>query len=128
MNIPGYAAEASLYKTRRMYRGPTGTFGAGAAPHIITAALDCGDKCALESEVCTLACAVGSGGFGLFVCLLACGVQFADCLSNCPSNGSGGGGLHLCCPYGTTCRCGGKCVPGKGCVGGVCLRPNQECP
>jgi len=45
--------------------------------------------------------------------------------------GGGGGGGPLCCPRGTRCSCGGRCVNLKGggqaCIDGQCLGPNQQC-
>jgi hypothetical protein len=37
------------------------------------------------------------------------------------------GNTRPCCPAGSSCKCGGLCVPGVGCVGGQCLEPGESC-
>jgi hypothetical protein len=144
MSVPGFAAEASLLKTQQAYRGYCGTAGAGAAWGVVPSAPLCGSDCWLGCTIgsgvaCGPACVLGigvcvtSGGIlcelGLGFCLLACGGQVVDCILNCPDcPGGGGGGPPECCQAGTSCRCGGRCVPGRGCIGGRCLRPTEECP
>jgi hypothetical protein len=130
MHMPGYTAEASLYKTRRLYRGRRGTFGVNTN-RSVTAALDCHDECLLKYFACEAGCLIGTSGLGLIFCIGGCAVAAAECGNQCPSDGGGGGGGSLCCPVGTSCRCGGRCVNVNGqlrCVDGMCLRPNQQCP
>ena len=122
MSTPGFAAEASLYKTRQVYRGFGPGLGRDAALNVVPQ-LSCSDTCWVYYGLCLL----GSGGNPLAAA--ACFAGFLFCEVTCPSGGGGGGGGGpLCCPQGTTCRCGGTCVPGKGCVDGVCLGPHQQCP
>src|SRR5262249_37910519 len=37
------------------------------------------------------------------------------------------GGGPACCPFGSSCKCNGRCVPGMGCVDGKCLKPGESC-
>jgi hypothetical protein len=50
----------------------------------------------------------------------------------CAMPGSGGGiPIPRCCPLGTECRCGGRCVTQADgsveCVHGECLTPTERC-
>src|SRR5262245_45478229 len=128
MNVPGFTSEASLYKTSQSYRGPRSRpAGDAASSTVVTLQLDCSDKCALTWQLCNLGCAFASSWLLPF-CLAGCGVRFGICLDDCPDGGGGGGGQPSCCPPGKSCKCGGTCVPGMGCVDGVCLGPKQVCP
>jgi hypothetical protein len=134
MAQPGFTAEISVYRTSRWYRFASG----GGFLHDASAAVvpqDCGW---FQEAVCagfiaegTLLCA-GLCTAGPAACLVCwagfLGWAYDLCKDCIPSGGGGGGRSDFCCPLGTNCRCGGKCVPGEGCVGGKCLRPNQECP
>jgi hypothetical protein len=134
MRIPGYSAAATLYPARRVYRGHSGAGGAALAA-LIPAQSDCG--CGTSYAECLGAAVVGcifSAGLGCGVGVGVCIAKYAYCLATCNSGGGdgggagGGGGLPApCCGYGRTCRCGGKCVPGRGCLGGSCLLPNEVC-
>ena len=134
MNMPGFTAGLSAYKTRNPYRLATsGSFQhdgeASVVPQdcglfeevvcgglIVEGALLCAGLCVAGPEAC-IACWAAALGYAYSLC--------KDCI---PRSSGGGGGSPSCCPIGATCRCGGKCVPGRGCIGGTCLRPNQECP
>jgi hypothetical protein len=130
MGLPGYAAEASLYRTSRSYRGARRGPAGDSGLTVVAQQIDCSGLCAIKWQLCNIGCATGSGPL-VFLCLAACGVAFGLCLNDCPSGG-GGGGVPRCCPPGRTCRCGGRCVTNPNgtisCVGGECLTPNQQCP
>jgi hypothetical protein len=111
MRMPGFGAEASLGKTRQVYRRyrSEGQPATGVFP-----ASWCLEKCQEANDFCRGICDVGD----------ALGYLFGG-------GDDGGSGGPRCCPVGETCRCGGSCQTLDGvlqCVGGVCLRPNQECP
>jgi len=143
MSVPGFAAEASLYRSRRVYSGYVGaerSDGTSIEPSI---AQLCGTQCyeaclglvgATQCLACWAAAETCSGfwcWFAYAACLLVCGGQTVDCLLNCPEcGGSGSGGPPECCGEGRTCSCGGRCVPFEGgyrCVGGTCLGPHERC-
>jgi len=131
MNMPGFAAEASIYKTRISYRGRCSVLsparlGAGMVPQQIS----CEENCQVQGAACVGAAVVGCPFWAVPICLTLCGIAFASCLDSCPSGGGGGGPPPPppCCPLGRSCRCGGRCEPGRGCVGGVCLGPREQCP
>jgi len=149
MNMPGYAAEASLYRTNSHYAAAR---GGGFLSNGTTSVLPqgcgwleggiCGTFIAASTAACIALCLDG-GPIACAGCwTTALGPLFGLCKDCIPAwmralidefesgggGGGGGSGPPLCCPIGRSCRCGGKCVPGQGCVDGVCLRPNQECP
>jgi hypothetical protein len=130
MAVPGYAADASLYRTSGYYRGASSGPAGDVGLTVVTQQVDCDALCAIKWQACNIGCAI-SGGIFLPFCLAGCLVSFTSCLNDCP-NGGGGGGAPRCCPVGRTCRCGGRCVTNPNgtisCVDGVCLTPNQECP
>jgi hypothetical protein len=130
MALPGYAAEASLYRTSRSYRGASG-LADDSSLAVVAQQISCEASCAIRWQLCNIGCAVGTGPLVL-LCLAACGASLGFCLGGCPSGGGGGGGVPQCCPPGRTCRCGGRCVTNPNgtisCVGGQCLTPNQQCP
>jgi hypothetical protein len=157
MNLPGFTAESSAYRTHNHYRSTAGgSFlgdeGAGVIPQGCgwLEGILCGALIATGTVVCTASClaSVEAGGFPCWACWSAFLVGSAaacwDCIpawmqsiinefeSGGGDGGSGGGGggnppPAPCCPINTTCRCGGRCVPGKGCVGGKCLRSTEVC-
>ena len=113
MILPGFTADASLYRTMNLYRsGPLANTLIGPGEGLVSLQLDCGLSCAATWTVCNVGCALSLDPF----CLVGCGVNFVDCLENCSSGGGGGGGPPSCCPPGKSCQCGGRCVPGKGCM------------
>lgn len=135
MSIPGFSGEGSIYKTNSLYRHVAGAIfpsdgstsvvpqGCGWFEQVVCGGfigegiLLCGALCVGGPEAC-LACWAGVLGGAYDLC--------KGCIP--ASGGGGGGGPALCCPLGASCRCGGRCVPGQGCVDGVCLRQNQRCP
>jgi hypothetical protein len=122
MAIPGYSAEASLYKTTRLYRGYSGVAGVDAGPNVVAQQIDCSLGCALKWQACNIGCAVGSGPF-LPLCLAGCGVQFALCLNSCPSNGGPPPPPPGDCPRGQ--RCCERDVNGQ-CT--LCVPAGAQCP
>ena len=151
MGLPSFTGEASLYKTGQFYRGYSGAAGGDAARGVVLSAVcgtDCFALCGLVAGGATAGCIVSLlaalaapppvdlvlAGVAFGVCeALGVGVSAIACALNCPScpDGGGGGAPPECCPFGRTCRCGGKCVNVNGqlrCVDGVCLGPNQRCP
>jgi hypothetical protein len=122
MTLPGYAADASLYRTSRSYRGSSGGSARLAGPAVVAQQLDCHTSCALRWELCNLGCAVGTGPLVL-LCLAACGASFGLCLNACPPTGGGGGGPTPECGIGRRC-CErdetGRCT--------LCVPNNAVCP
>jgi hypothetical protein len=108
MNMPGFAAESSLYKTAQVYRGYSGV--ASSAGGLAPAQQSCGFSCILGCAIAGGGCAegcltaflgtstanpleAGIAGTVLVACLLAnCGLALGDCIFNCPG-----------CDYCTTC-------------------------
>jgi hypothetical protein len=126
MALPGYAAEASLYRTSRSYRGASGGPADDSGLAVTAQQIACDDLCAIKWQVCNIGCAI-SGGILLPFCLAGCGVAFGLCLDDCPSGGGGGGGgggTSGCCPAGR--RCCGSCASGK--CDDACIGPGQSCP
>ena len=120
MSIPTFAAEASLYKSTRLYRGYGGRTRLDTASNVVAAASDCEIACGVADATCLAAC-TASGPFTP-LCWAGCQVATVLCLSRC----QGGGGDPSCCPPGTTCSCGGHCFSGL-CTG-ICLPPGAACP
>jgi len=123
MKLPGFEAEASLYKSGQAYRGTAQGVSNAAA---VVPALSCGFDCFGNFLICNAEC-----GFIDPFCDAGCVIKYALCLSGCSSiGGGGGGGGGSCCPPGSACSCGGRCVSVDGelrCVGGVCLRRGESC-
>ena len=71
MIIPGFTAEASVYRTTRSYRATTGGPLGLTAPSI-TPQLDCSSKCTAAYTLCLLGCP-GAGGLCIPECFLAFG-------------------------------------------------------
>lgn len=139
-NMPGFAAKASLFKTRTLYRG-YGATGFDMASTVVPADAnyDCTNSCLgwadAGAALCVVIAGTVGGPGGSFGCLAADALAAVKCLTACPpptNGGGGGGGGPQCCPRGTRCSCGGRCVNLKGggqaCTDGVCLGPNQQCP
>jgi hypothetical protein len=156
MNLPGFTAEAAVYKTPNLYRLSAGGAFLGDGNTNVTPqgcdwvdALVCGTVIAIGTVVCTASCLASpaAGGIPCWACWTAfLGGSSAACWDCIPAwmqaiindlgsgggggnggGGGGGGGTYTCCPIGRSCRCGGRCVPGRGCVGGTCLGPKEEC-
>ena len=125
MMIPGFAAEASLYRTTQSYRmRSSGSFGPTASS--ITPQLDCSSKCTAEYTACLAGC-VFTGG----ACVPGCFAAFALCQDGCSDSGGGGGGPgpnpRCGCPVGTVCQ--GGCIkePGVGLIcGGDCVSTRRR--
>jgi hypothetical protein len=155
MNMPGFAAEASLYHTNNHYRLAAG--GPFLSGNGITTVIPqgcgwgktilCGAGVAFGGAVCVGICLDPLlGPAPCYVCWATAlpGSLLAFCKDCIPGwmraiidafesgGGDGGGGADLCCPVNQTCKCGGKCVRDPNgrlsCVGGVCLHHLQECP
>jgi hypothetical protein len=136
MNIPGYAAERSLYRTARAYGGRYGASGASANPYIVPQG-DCG--CGIAFTECIAACIVASIFGGGPACLLGCAVKAAICNAGCSGGdggggggGFGGGGGPCNCAVGQKCcgQCRVQVVAGRHqpVCGGGCVWSGQECP
>ena len=108
MNIPGFAAQASLYKSGQAYWGLGG--GGNTAPRVV-AALLCEPGCALDVGLCVLGCIPDLNP----ICVTTCVVAGVKCLNGCGGGGGAGGGAKGCCPIGK--KCCGQChrVPERGC-------------
>jgi hypothetical protein len=138
MYVPGYTADASLYRSARMYRPFNSvklTQATAAAPRLTLAQVsgtDCIALCQAVEASCAVACLWA--GPGLPACEVACAVADTACVLLCPpgpADGGGGfgGGPRRCCPPGT--RCCGACVPlpSKGFqCDDVCVGPHESCP
>lgn len=125
MNMPAFTAEASLYMGGGSYCGNIRASRVGAATAIVPQQdSGCTVLCA-DWIGCTNTCGAWPPGFGNAQCWLDCLRPSTDCLQGCFPPPP-----QQCCPFGTTCRCGGECVMVNGrlrCVGGECLRRNQVC-
>jgi hypothetical protein len=133
MTLPGYTAEASLYRTSVHYRGKhhagrQGYGNLGVAPQA------CSGFKVLVCNPAILACNLCLAFFPSVPLVLGCyaaclGGLYAycgDCLDliDVPSNGGGGSGGGGCCPRGR--RCCGSCASGT--CDDVCVGPGQSCP
>jgi hypothetical protein len=133
-SLPGFAAETTLYRTNRQYRALAGnsqSTALGVLPADATG--DCLLGCAALLPFGVVGCGfigVLFGPIGLGVCGTLLGGAFAACALGC--NAVRPPPPPECCPVGSTCSCGGQCMPlaggGQVCVGGLCLRPGEECP
>jgi hypothetical protein len=56
MAIPGYAAEASLYKTTRLYRGYSGVAGVEEGPNVVAQQIGCEAACRASFAICLNGC------------------------------------------------------------------------
>jgi hypothetical protein len=129
MNTPGFAAEASLYKTRQSYYGPhSRPAGDGDSTIVPQQSTSCLNRCFDELSACSLRC-LGIGGSGSFLCSAGCLSQYFSCEDDC---GGGGGGPPppppppQCCPRNRP-RCCGTCPPGGRCTG-ECIPLGASCP
>ena len=122
MCLPGFAAEASFFKNRNVYRGHSAAVH--TAPSVL-AASSCTDVCDLGKDVCEAAC-----GFDA-LCIAGCFLGSTLCQALCSDAGgtglSGWPGSGLCCPSGT--KCCGQCVKRGGArlCDGFCVARNQPC-
>jgi hypothetical protein len=153
MNMPSFTAEASLYQTNNHFQSAGGNFPSDGNTTVTPQACGwikggiCGTVIAGGIVVCTASCLASAelGGFPCYLCWAGfLGAAYGYCKDCIPAwmralidsseggGGGGGSGPPTCCPRGTTCKCGGRCVTNSNgtisCVGGTCLRPNQQCP
>jgi hypothetical protein len=122
MNIPGFAAEASLYPSWGLYRHSGGSRGLSSISKVVAADAhdDCVRNAVLLAEGEIVATALLTGGFGL-VALGEIVAEAAITISHCPPPSGGGGGT----PVGTGKRCcerddNGRCT--------FYVSKNQVCP
>lgn len=127
MNMPGFDAEMSLYKTEKLYRGCFSGVSSINTRASLVPQLTCSEKCLIKFSACNLACVLGGGPL-VPVCFAGCYSSFNDCSSGCSSGGGVGGTPHPCCPPGTRCCGGCTKVPGQGLVcEGDCVGAGEEC-
>jgi hypothetical protein len=99
MNVPGFAAEASLYRTRQAYHGSNLAADVAQVGGVVPSQI-CGQDCYLACASVAGACGIGcftslltpgtfvfpeGAGVLLAACLsLVCGFSLGGCLLNCP--------------------------------------------
>jgi hypothetical protein len=134
MSIPTFTAEASLYKSPRLYRGHSGRTkpDIGSSIRAADAASSCDAGCAFEAAAGLTICLAGVAWWNPFAaaaCIVTAAAYAIECEDSCESsggNGGGGGGgsgppKGPCnCPVGT--KCCGRCE-----VQMVGLKPVQIC-
>jgi hypothetical protein len=136
MNMPGFMAEASLYKNSARYRN-TNYVGRSSNGSAAVIPQTCSASKVIFCNPLINAC---FGCFaipylpGALACFAGClGGAFAYCwdcidLIDLPDNGGVGGTPHPCCPPGTRCCGGCTKVPGQGLIcEGDCIAPGEEC-
>jgi hypothetical protein len=125
MGLPGYtAAEASLYRTTRVYWRVAAAPGGYAGPNVVAQDQgSCSNLCAGRWALCNVLCAE-TGPFLLPFCLGACFWDFTSCLNGCPPDSGEPPPPTGCCPPGRSCC--GSCASGK--CDDVCIGPGQSCP
>jgi hypothetical protein len=151
MNLPGFTAEAGVYRTNNHYRlAAGGTFLGGAKTTAVPQGcglfqgIFCGAVIALGSAACLAFCLSGPAPcFGCWTIEL--GGLYESCKDCIPAwmkalidefeggggsggGGGGGGGGSTCCPPGK--RCCGTCVKVAGGTkcDDVCVGLHQVCP
>jgi hypothetical protein len=124
MSLPGFAAEAALYKSGRAYGGCTGPY----APPGVLAAISCSDVCDVQKDICGAVCGFNIG------CLAACAAIWLFCKAACSGGGGTGigGWANPCCPPGEKCcgHCGTTVVNNRHypfCYG-ECVGLHEACP
>ena len=150
MQVPGFTAEACMYRTPNLYRSSAaagiardGNAGVLLQDCGIGRGILCGTLIATGAAACTALCFGGPapcatcwlaylGGLFQFChdCIPEWMKDLIDEFESGGGGGGGGGGGSRCCPVGTACRCGGRCVKvggGSECTG-ECLKPHQVCP
>ena len=147
MNLPGFTAEASVYKTRRHYRVACTPHvlvdGRGVLPHRIEQKI----YPAFQDQNCLNDCLQNCGsvcvGSDKGSCIRICARENAACRISCEIPGNppnGGGGMTACAPGLINCSglcvdasvdpsncggCGVMCPTGSPCCGGGC---GTSCP
>ncbi len=142
MNMPGFTAETSLYKTVNRYvQSAYGVALSDGSPTVIPQG-DCPwwkfGGCIFAVGACTAGCVATGPGFavclglclgaaGAIGCIACAGLSAADeAAARQAANGvgGGGGGGGGCCPPGR--RCCGSCASGQ--CDDICIGPGQSCP
>lgn len=127
MNVPGFTAESSVYKTRAIYHGTyrnpqNDGFGVAAQEF-----LDCWSMCNLKATICSGGC-IASGGWLAPFCLIGCAIANYSCTSDCNSNENGhtppSCSTRYCPPLGEQ-DC---CHPDYHCCEGHCYPDYMDCP
>lgn len=141
MNLPGFTAQASLYRTSNRYRSSGSEFSGLPSTQSVVAAYHpgpstqqrcnmCLQSCAFERDSCLSFVDTWISWWNLPVALLLyadCIDQAADCRDQCANPP-----LGACCPK----TCGplnpsepgeGCCDTGDSCCGGTCCPPNLVC-
>ena len=101
MIIPGFTAEASVYRTTQSYRATTGG-SLGLTASSVTPQLNCSSKCTAEYTACLAGCLFAGGA-----CIPGCFLAFGLCQDGCGSGGGSGGpgpNPRCGCPAGTVCK------------------------
>jgi hypothetical protein len=148
MNMPGFAAPASLYRTSATYYGSL--TAATTTQGRITAQFDwCGLKCEAQYAGCVYGCT--HTGPGAVICAAACVWKTAKCFGDCDSspppciNPTSCTSMFECCqdhfcidrqciPCGRSrqTRCSGPggtpCCTGYHCCGIGCYPDSMQCP
>ena len=138
MKTPGFSAETSIYQADNHYRSAAhGSFLSNGNATItpqgcgVLNSLFCAGFIGICTPLCIASCAIDTASCAacFALCLGGTYLTCKDCIPGTGGGGGGGGGNNppLCCPRGQSCRCGGTCVPGMGCVDGECLSPGQSC-
>jgi hypothetical protein len=124
-HIPGFTAQATLYRAHGAYGGRARSSGADQ----VVLLADFVDQACLSGclQNCGLACA-GTSGSGKAICIQMCAADNAECRANCtrpgdpPGGGGGGGGGG-----GPGGGGGDPCAPGTSCAGGCCPAGFPNC-
>jgi hypothetical protein len=130
MALPGYTADATLYKTMRSYRRHSSASGFSSTPIIVAQDLgSCTALCAVRWQISNALCSSSIGVPPLFVlCLAGAGIAFGLCLDSCtksnPLPPNPDPPPQGCCPSGQ--RCCGSCESGR--CDDVCVGAGQACP
>ena len=123
MIIPGFTAEASVYRTTQRYRATTGG-SLGLTASSITPQLDCSSKCTAEYTACLAGCLFAGRGLHtrMFSRIWSVSRRLRQQWGRWRWRGGGPGPNPRCgCPPGTVCQ--GGCVKEPG-VGLIC---NGDC-
>jgi hypothetical protein len=136
MRLPGLTAEASLYQSTGRYHMTWRAGALGRGPSVAPSSGSCSFwqtlGCAGALIACSADCVFDPNKFDCLACFAGLGASSCwNCLPNIGGGGGGGGGGGSpCCPFGTSCRCGGRCVQMDGRVvcTGQCLTPREACP
>jgi hypothetical protein len=130
--IPGFGAEASLYRTIDVYQSAYGKFADAASTGVVPQQSLCELGCVALQRVCHVGCA----GISVYApwlvpaCLIRCAEHLTDCIERCnapppPAPPSGPPtppicSVDVCPPVGPLRCCGGLqcrnglCVPANG--------------